>query len=432
MISFGTLKTLAFASISEFIGVGVAGASGLLIVNVMPKDQYAQYTFLIACTTLWTGLSDIGVNHCYLPMVGTRNGEGGWILVVARHLYSLRVRLLTVAAIVILPYWMYVSVTHAWWNSGYVVASVLAAMSVLVTLRAHVLTQILVILRRVRELSRANTLGNLIRLGAIGAIVYWIPPQFQLPVVLAASAIATFAIVAIYWRDATVNGFGRVQISEEARAELTQKTKAILVPLLLPAIFYQFQGIITVAMATTFGHSGTVAEVGALSRLSMILLVVDRVTAMLLFPNIARSPSGKPLRLQILRAHSLYLGCMALVVLSAVMFQSYWILLLGSKYVAQKSLVWLAVLSAVLMNGSGFAFTTLSSRGQASSQTLVIPVILVIQLVYVVTMGVGDTRHALGFAVVTALCYFFFQYALLARYLAITPVYDMKNQLHVL
>ena len=63
-------------------------------------------------------------------------------------------------------------------------------------------------------------------------------------------------------------------------------------PLVLPAIFYQLQGVITVFLVSLFGTSSMVAEVGAFGRLAMALVVVDRVTHILLFPAIALEPVG--------------------------------------------------------------------------------------------------------------------------------------------
>ena len=89
-------------------------------------------------------------------------------------------------------------------------------------------------------------------------------------------------------------------------------------PLVLPAIFYQLQGVVTVFLVSLFGTSNMMAEVGAFGRLAMALMVVDRVTSVLLFPAIARAPNpGARLREIMWRAHLVYLGMMALVLLSA-------------------------------------------------------------------------------------------------------------------
>jgi hypothetical protein len=54
------LRQIALVGSVETFGVAIGGIAGLLIVNVLPKDQYAAYTFLIACMTLMLGISDLG------------------------------------------------------------------------------------------------------------------------------------------------------------------------------------------------------------------------------------------------------------------------------------------------------------------------------------------------------------------------------------
>ncbi len=44
-------------------------------------------------------------------------------------------------------------------------------------------------------------------------------------------------------------------------------------PLMLPAIFYQVQGVVTVFIVSLFGTANMVAEVGAFGRLAMALVV---------------------------------------------------------------------------------------------------------------------------------------------------------------
>ena len=56
------LRRIAAVGGVESLGVIAGGVAGLLIVNLLPKDQYAQYTFLLTCMTLLLGVTDLG-NH---------------------------------------------------------------------------------------------------------------------------------------------------------------------------------------------------------------------------------------------------------------------------------------------------------------------------------------------------------------------------------
>jgi hypothetical protein len=135
---------------------------------------------------------------------------------------------------------------------------------------------------------------------------------------------------------------------------------------------------------------------------------------------ISRATNSTRLQQLIIKVHFVYLFSMALLLLSAVVLPQVWILLLGVQYAAQQHLIWMAFLPAILMNGSGFAFTTLSSRGYTTKQVYAIPLILAVQAIYLWFVGMRDTPSALGFSIASSAVYFTYQYALLA--------YWLKNQ----
>ena len=134
---------------------------------------------------------------------------------------------------------------------------------------------------------------------------------------------------------------------------------------------------------------------------------------MFVFSKIARTLPGLVLKRLIITVHVLYLLLMILLLGSAVFLPNIWILLLGSQYIAQEHLVWMAFLPAILMNGSGFAFTTLSARGITARQWTVIPLVIAAQIIFVYFIGVSNTFNALLFSIMTGSIYFASQYLIL-------------------
>ncbi len=102
----------------ESFGVILGGIAGLLIVNVLPKDQYAAYTFLVACTTLMMGVTDLGVAHCCMPVVGQRTRDVPWVVAVCHHVFHKRWLLLSLGLVIIVPYWYFTSREHRWTGRG--------------------------------------------------------------------------------------------------------------------------------------------------------------------------------------------------------------------------------------------------------------------------------------------------------------------------
>ena len=127
----------------ETLGVAVGGIAGLLIVNVLPKEQYAQYTFLVACSmTLMIGISDLGLAHVraagdrHSRRRATRPGWSG----LCNQIFSWRWAMLAAGMLVVGPYWYLNSHERGWMEPAYWVATALyfaILVALLLALREH-------------------------------------------------------------------------------------------------------------------------------------------------------------------------------------------------------------------------------------------------------------------------------------------------------
>ena len=401
----------------ESLGVVLSGVAGLLIVNFLPKEQYAAYTFLITCMTLMLGITDTGLAHCCLPLVGQRTSDVPWVVGACRQVFRKRGWLLVASFVIVVPYWIFSSHQHGWSGGGYWLASAVVVLALLLTLQDHYAQVVLLILGHIATLNRTAFMVHGVRMSMVAAALFLLPSTaYSLAAVLGATALAGWASLTLLRRAFKANGIAAHTLPPEAAAAADRQIYRIAKPLVLPAIFYQFQGVITVFIVSLFGTAAMLAEVGALGRIAMMLIVFDRVAAMLLFPVIARAPDGERLATMVIRAHLGYLGIMAVVFLSAVLLPDYWILLLGKQYAAQAPVLWMAFLSTLLMNCAGFAFSTLASRGHTVRQTFIIPFVLLVQTGYLWLFGVADLRAVLGFGLATCLANALYQYAMLIHW----------------
>ncbi|MBU2408368.1 MAG: hypothetical protein KKC79_06925, partial [Gammaproteobacteria bacterium] len=237
--------------------------------------------------------------------------------------------------------------------------------------------------------------------------------SFTVTGIVAATAAVSFVSVTLYRRAFGAHKIPEADLDEADAKRVDAQVVQIAKPLVLPAIFYQVQGVITVFLVSLFGTANMLAEVGAFGRLSMVLIVVDRVTNVLLFPAIARAAAGARLTTIIWQAHSVYLVTMSLVLLTSYFLPQYWIILLGEQYRSMTPLVWMVFLASILMNASGFAFRTLTVRGATAGQSYSIAVTLATQVAYLWAIGITDLRSVLGFGIATSLANFVYQYGLL-------------------
>ena len=397
----------------ETLGVIAGGLAGLLIVNVLPKDQYAQYTFLLACMTLLLGVTDLGIAHCTLPVVGQRAREVPWVVGACQRVFHWRWALLGAGVLVVAPYLYYTTREHSWGGAAYWMAAALFMGIVLTTLREHYANAVLLILGHVPTLNKIGLKTTAVRLGLVGLVLLLPITAYSVTGIVAATAAAGVVSVLLYRQALAKHDIAETRLDAGDAKRVDAQVLRIARPLVLPAVFYQVQGVVTVLLVSLFGTANMLAEVGAFGRLAMVLMVLDRMTNILLFPAIARAPTGPRLATTMVRVHVLYLLCMALVLASAVWLPQYWILLLGKQYSTMAAYVWIVFLASMLNNAAGMAFRTLTVRGATANQSFSIPLVLAVQALYLWLFGAADLRAVLLFNLATAFANFGYQYLLL-------------------
>jgi len=268
-------------------------------------------------------------------------------------------------------------------------------------------------LGHISTINRISAVSHAIRISLIGFVLLLPVTAWSLTGIVTATATAVLVNVLLYQRALRTHGIEDSRLDRADRKRVDQQVVTIARPLVLSAIFFQFQGVITVFLVSLFGTADMLAEVGAFSRLAIVLMVADRVTNTLLFPALARAPVGPRLAWMVTRVHAVYLGMMLLVLLSAWFGAHWWILLLGEKYRSVEPYVWMVFMASILLNASSLAFRTLTVRGLTAKQAYIIPVILAVQVLYLWLVGVTDLRSVLTLNIATCLAHFAYQYTLL-------------------
>lgn len=414
LLSRQRLRQIFMVGGVESFGVVVGGIAGLLIVNVLPKDQYAAYTFLAACMTLVMGVTDLGLAHCCLPVVGQRSHDVPWVVGACHHIFRKRWLLLSAGLVIIGPYWYYTSREHGWSGMGYWLASAVALGMVLVQLREHYANTVILILGHISTLNGVAFTANGVRIAFVALVLMLPITAYSTAGLMAATGAASGVALLLYARAFRRHGITEQRLDEAQGRKVDAEVLRIAKPLVLPAVFYQVQGVITVFIVSLFGTTNMLAEVGAFGRLAMALVVVDRMAGILLFPAIARATVGPRFIAVLARIHGAYLLAMTLTFATSLLWPQYWILLLGEQYRSMEPYVWMMFLSAILSNAAGFAFRTLTVRGATARQSLSVIATLGAQVLYLWLVGISDLRSVLGFALTTSAASFFFQYGLLA------------------
>lgn len=330
-------------------------AAGLILVNVLPVEEFAVYTFASSVLVTLAFATDLGGSSALLHFFHrSRAGEVDFDLHAAA-VASLRGRLFLLAAPVA------ALALVSWGRShdrpplelGGTVALVLAAVALQVPA-----TLALVRLRledRFGESYRAEIAGALARLAAVGAMIYagWLR---SLPAL--ATALAGVAITAWLTRGgAQIARFPPVDIAGARRRVLRY-----LAPSLPGAVFYGVQGQLVIWLAATFGETRSLAEIGALGRIGLIVGVFSTLTSVVFLPKLAATSTEIDFRRRYFQSAGFLALIAAALLLAGAVAPGPILALLGESYGSLESELLIVLVSAGVNLLGGFAVGVNNAR----------------------------------------------------------------------
>jgi len=196
---------------------------------------------------------------------------------------------------------------------------------------------------------------------------------------------------------------GVVDLHASADSEDRQVIVGFIRKLAPNAVFYCFQGQITVFLISIFAKSvSSVAEVGALGRLAMIFAVLSNLLTNVFIPAFARCHQPGKLRL-------IYAGVIggvtafgAGVICLAVLFPTQFLFILGNSYTHLQGELLLMVGGAVLNAIAGAMWGLNSAKGWISGSWMYIPATLITQIALIPFVDFSSVAGVLFFNLISA------------------------------
>ena len=263
--------------------------SGLLILRILPKDQYGWFTIASGLQMTLILLADTGVG-IGLTSIGGRvwqdRSQLGQLLASAR---GLRFALAGVALLGLVP-------VMVWLLGKSGCPAPVIAWLVLMTIvgaPAQVGADVLITAPRlhgqVLRLQRIDALSGAARVAALGllALAGWLSVGAALTVATAAFWL-TFRLL----RPVAAEFADPAALPNPAyRTEIV----TIMKPLVFNVVFFCFQGQIGTWLLGLFGQAGNIAELGALSRLALLFTLLNALQSSVIMPRFSRLPAYAPL-----------------------------------------------------------------------------------------------------------------------------------------
>lgn len=347
--------------------------SGILVIRSLSQQEYAYFTIANTMQGTLNLLADIGISVGVVSIGGRVWQDRHRFGQLINTGLQLRKQLALLACLFVVPV-LYLLLARNGTGFGY--RWILVAL-VVGGLLPQLSSGILSVVPRLRsDIGRIQVIDfSTAALRLLGLIAFlWL--------LNAATAIA-IAMVTFFVQYLMLRHYvaGVVDLHASADAEDREVIVRFIRKLAPNAVFYCFQGQITVFLISIFAHRvSSVAEVGALGRLAMIFAVLSNLLANVFIPAFVRCHDSRKLRL-------LYAGVVGgvtifgiFVIALAAFFPAQFLFVLGNRYTHLGAELLLMVSAAVLSSLAGAIWGLNSAKGWISGSWLYIPSTLLTQI----------------------------------------------------
>ncbi|PPK87532.1 O-antigen/teichoic acid export membrane protein [Neolewinella xylanilytica] len=330
---------------------------GIFIIRILSSEQYAYYTLANTMLGTMTVLADGGISTGVMSLGGKKwksREELGKILATGMHM---RRQFAIGSLLVSLPILFFLLQQQGmiWWHS------VLLILCLTPTFWAALSGSLLQVVPKlhqdVNDLLKINVGINISRVLLTIPFVFFFP--FAGIAILATGAsqvmgnlqLRKLSLSKADWKADSDPGY---------RAQIMGTVKRILPG----SIYYCISGQITVWLVAIFGSTESIANLGAIGRLMVILTLVKMVVDTLITPRYARLASKKRLVIsRFFQILALVAILCSVIVGGVYLFPDEFLWILGDKYADLEYEVFLMTISSCLSLLSGTAHNLSTSRG---------------------------------------------------------------------
>lgn len=389
-------KLLArFLSLEVFVQA-LGFAAGIFLVRLLSKTEYAYFTVASAMQGTMNMLCDNGVGSGISGIGGAVWHDRFRFGQLINTAMRMRRKLAIAATLVVTPVLFALllqkdcTVSHA----SLITAAVLLGLYFQITI--GVLVHVPLLNLQWKRLQNMNIWSSALRL-ALLATAY-------LTVLDAATAVlaTTVAVAAVHfylhrWMPEMIDTHAPENAEDRKKIVSLIKTQAP------NAIFFCFQSQITIWLISIFGDPTSLADVGALGRLTAIFSVVGSVMGNLVVPRFVRCQDATKLWGKYGQIMGAYCGFGTLIILAAVVVPTPMLWVLGDKYARLEPKLLLLVTSSVLWAIQTMMWNINSSRAWMMPPWLSIPVNLITQIVLVLVLDVTQVDNILLMGILSIL-----------------------------
>jgi len=363
--------------------------TGIFIIRMLPTQEYAFYTLANTMLGTMTILADGGISSGVMSQGGKiwrDRTELGKVLVTGMELRKKFAVFSLLVAVPILVYLLWLQHAQPWVIILIVAALIPAFFS---ALSDSLLETIPKLHQDIKPLQANQAKVGLFRLFLSSASVFIFPFTF---VALLANGIpriiGNFRLRKMALRFADTSQ----PVDPVYQTEILKMVKRRLPG----AIYYCLSGQITIWLISILGTTKAIAQVGALSRLGMVLSVFTVLFATLVVPRFARAESNKALLTNNFMKIIVVMVTLCAVIMGIVyLFPDQLLWILGKQYADLSGALLFSILGSCLALVTGCIFSLSTSRGWVINPAISIPVNLITVIAGIVFMDISTLNGVL-------------------------------------
>lgn len=382
-------KLISITGSTQIIAQAIGFVCGILIIRLLTVQEYAYYTLANTMLGTMTVLADGGISTGVLSQGGKFWKDKEKLGVVLATGLGLRKKFAIGSLLVSVPILIYLLV-HNGANLITVILIVLALIPAFyATLSDSLLEIIPKLSQTIMPLQQNQVEVGVGRLVLTGLTMFFFPWAFV--------AILAAGIPRI-WGNVRLRKIVYTIIEKDQQPDVeVEKDILKLVKNILPtSIYYCLSGQITIWLISIFGNTTSLAQLGALGRLSVILTIFSAVVVTLIIPRFAKLEAEKYL---LLKRFIQIMGFIT-VLLSVIVFIVYllsdpilW--LLGAEYKGLSFELLLTIIGGCISLLSGIVFSIYSSRGWTISPVISILINLLSIIVFAALFDLSSLNGVL-------------------------------------
>lgn len=386
---------LKFVSIQLLVQIFVF-SSGILIINSLPKTEYSYYLLTNATMFTMDLLADFGITIGLNSIGGKIWQDTEKFSQLIATAFRIRRYLLAASIAIVMP--VLFVMLH---NKGAQLPTIgMLLASVLLELQFYSTTKVLGVVPRLYSnislIQRLDFLQGLTRLAGLG-IVYLLGINVVTATLCSTVAAGIYSFLLSRWVKSKLNLNSKINL--EYRAEIIKLIKTQF----LPTTFYCFQGQITIWIITLFGKTTGIAEIGALSRLGLILTIFNPVINSIIVPSYARCQSLPLLKQRYWQLIGIFVTISTCAIGLVTIFSDRLLWILGSQYAHLNNELILVMVGSLLTTLTTMIWGLNYAKAWVDNSWLIIPCTLSMQILAIFTLDLSSVRGTIVFGICSAL-----------------------------